>query len=56
MRKERKEREEPRGDGGLKEGKRGTRELAAARFGRDTGGNRWEPTVTNKSNTNIPAV
>lgn len=36
--------------------KRVKREVIAVRFVRGAGGNRWEPTVTNKSNTNVPAV
>lgn len=31
-------------------------EVVAVRFVRGAGGNRWEPTVTNKSNTNVPTV
>lgn len=38
------------------EEKRAKREVVAVRFVRGAGGNRWEPTVTNKSNTNVPAV
>lgn len=37
-------------------GKRAKREVVAVRFVRGAGGNRWEPTVTNKSNTNAAAV
>lgn len=36
--------------------KRVKREVIAVRFVRGAGGNRWEPSVTNKSNTNVPAV
>lgn len=41
--------------GDRKREKRDERTCSGA-FGRDAGGNRWEPTVTNKSNTNIPTV
>ena len=47
---------EEEGKKGGEEGKRAKREVVAVRFVRGAGGNRWEPTVTNKSNTNVPAV
>lgn len=47
---------EEEGKKGGEEGKRAKREVVAVRFVRRAGGNRWEPTVTNKSNTNVPAV
>lgn len=61
---EEREKEKPGGGGGgndrqkeVKEGweREGERTCGGA-FGRDAGGNRWEATVTNKSNANISGV